>query len=85
MLFGGLSIEDAITYYFEKHDAVKRGDFELVKNLKQQYPQLFNEQVIQEIENFIRYLTMLQLNPDFQKRYKEFLRDKAREKFTVVE
>lgn len=84
MSFGNLTMEDAITFYFQKYDAIRRGDFALVKQLKEQCPDIFNEKIIHEIESFINYLTILQLNPDFQKRYEAFKRQKAKEKFKVI-
>lgn len=84
MLFGGLSIEEAITLYFQKLDAIKRGDFESTKQLKNQHPEIFNQQVVDEIERVIRYIGTLQLNPDFRRRYEAFRREKIKEKLTIV-
>ena len=81
---GDLSVADAIRLYFEKYDAIKRGDFALLAQLKNDHPVLFQEKALQEIQSIISYVVSLQKNRDFQKRYEMFCREKAKEKFTLI-
>ena len=84
MIFNELSVNDAIKLYFEKHDALRRGDFSTIKKLRQLYPQLFLASTDKEIEYVLNHVDMLKRNPEFQRQYVEFCKTKAKEKFTLI-
>lgn len=84
MVFGDLPINDAIILYFEKHDALNRGDFIKLKEMREQYPQLFLPQTEHEIQSLLNYIAKLRRDPAFQQRYKSFCKAKLKEKLTVI-
>lgn len=86
MVFGGLSVDDAIRLYFQKRDAIKRGDLATLREIKNNYPQLFNGPAEQEIIILLDYVTKLRQNPDFQKRYSDYCknREKAAKDFALI-
>jgi hypothetical protein len=84
MNFGNLPINEAIERYFEKNDALKRGDLATLQALKSTYPQLFESKTVQEIEIILDYIGALMQNPNFKRRYDSYCRDKVREKLTLI-
>lgn len=84
MLFGGLSMEDAIRLYFEKQDALKRGDLVALSKLRQTAPTLFHKKTEEDIKVILAYVTALQRLPDFKQRYADFLRQKTKNSLSVI-
>lgn len=75
-----MPINDAIELYYEKHDAIRRGDMEKLIVLKEKHPQIFDKENDVQIRNIIEYAQ------EFQKsdRYKELLRLEMKGKLSIV-
>jgi hypothetical protein len=84
MLFGGLLMEDAIRLYFEKRDAIYRGDLTKLNQLRKAHPNLFLAKTIEEIEAVLDYVASIQRHPDFKQRYADYLRNKQQRCIKVI-
>lgn len=79
-LLDEMSLNDAITLYYEKLNAVKNGDIQHLIILKRKYPDLF------EKENEAQILDVIQYAKEFQatRRYKELQREEIRKKLSII-
>lgn len=84
MLFGGLSLEDAIRLYFEKRAALLRGDLTKLNELRKAHPTLFLAKTTEDIETVLDYVSSIQRHPDFKQRYADFLRKKQQRCLKVI-
>lgn len=84
-MFGGLTIEEAVMAYFEKHDALRRRDLTKLRAIRQSHPAIFDHKVDAEVASFIHYIHAIEKSPDFQARYKALQKKKMRDKLTLVQ
>lgn len=84
MLFGGLSLEEAIRLYFEKRDALHRGDITKLNELRKAHPSLFVAKTTADIEIVLDYISSIQRLPDFKQRYADFRRNKQQHCLKVI-
>lgn len=84
MNFDDLPVDDAIKLFFEKNDAIKRGDFMLLQRLKTSHPQLFEQKTIAGIKSLLNYFEQLRANPDFQRRYDAFCKEKLKNSLIII-
>lgn len=75
-----MSVNDAITLYYEKHNAIRHSDMAKLRELKNQYPQLFDEQKDAEIRGLIQYAKSFQTSD----RYKELRKLDVKSKLKIV-
>lgn len=75
-----MSVNDAITWYYEKHHAMREGDITKLLELKNKCPEIFDKKKDAVIRDMIEYVK------EFQKtdRYKELSRQIVREKLSVI-
>ncbi len=75
-----MSVNDAITLYYEKHYAIQHGDMIKLRELKNKYPQLFDEQKDAEIRDLIQYAKAFQASH----RYRELRKLELKAKLKIV-
>jgi hypothetical protein len=76
----GMSTSDAIELYYEKHEALHRGDIKKLIALKNQCPELFIEENDKQIRELIEYAKKFQSS----EHYKELCRLELKEKLTLI-
>lgn len=79
-LLDEMSLNDAITLYYEKLNAIKTGDIQHLILLKRKYPGLFNK------ENEAQILDVIQYAKNFQatQHYKELKRQEIRKRLSII-
>ncbi|MFZ2314921.1 MAG: hypothetical protein WAW86_04580 [Gammaproteobacteria bacterium] len=79
-LLDEMSLNDAITLYYEKLNALKKGDIQHLILLRRKYPDLFNKEKEAQILDVIQYAK------DFQttQRYKELKRQDIRKRLSII-
>ncbi|MHB1221119.1 MAG: hypothetical protein ACYC0J_03915 [Gammaproteobacteria bacterium] len=79
-LLDKMSLNDAITLYYEKLNALKKGDIQHLILLRRKYPDLFNKEKEAQILDVIQYAK------DFQttQRYKELKRQDIRKRLSII-
>lgn len=75
-----MPLEEAIKLYYEKHHAIRQGDMTKLRELRQYCPEIFDNEKDAQIRNIIEYAKKFQKTD----RYKELLRLKMRERFSIV-
>jgi hypothetical protein len=75
-----IPIQDAIMFYFEKHHALRHGDMEKLRELKNKCPEIFDETNDAEIRSLIAYAKSFQASD----RYKQLCRLELKNKLQVI-
>lgn len=75
-----MPVNDVISFYYEKHQALKQGDMIKLLELKNKCPEIFDKQQDNKIRDMIEYVKIFQASD----RYKELSRLKLKEKLFVI-
>ncbi len=75
-----MSLNDAIMLYYEKHDALLKGNMKQLIELKNTCPDIFDKEKDSQIREMIDYAKAFQTTD----RYKELRRLCLKEKLTIV-
>ena len=75
-----MPINDAITFYYEKHHALREGNFTKLLELKNQCPEIFDKEKDKQIKDIIDYAKAFQASD----RYKELQKLQLKEQLSVI-
>jgi hypothetical protein len=75
-----MPVNDAITLYYEKHHALRMGDLTKLLEIKNKWPEIFDEKKDAEIRDMIDYAKEFQSSD----RYKELHRLEMKKKLSVI-
>lgn len=75
-----ISVHDAIMFYYEKHHALRYGDMEKLRELKNKCPEVFDKANDAQISSMIGYAKAFQTT----KRYKELCRLELKSRLLVI-
>lgn len=76
----GMSINEAIERYYEKHHALREGNLEKLRKLKARCPKIFDPAVDQKVGEIIEYVKLFQQT----NRYRKLSREVMLEKLFVI-
>lgn len=76
-----MPVNQAIELYYEKHDAMRKGDMQRLIALKKQHPGIFNKEMDKQVYDIIVYAKEFQSSA----RYKELRKMMLQEQITVIE
>jgi|GEM_PF-3360340 hypothetical protein len=75
-----MSVHDVIMFYYEKHHALRHGDMEKLRELKNRCPEIFDKANEAQIESMIAYAKAFQATD----RYKELCRLELKSKLLLI-
>lgn len=79
-LLDEMSVNDAITLYYEKHHAIRQGDMTKLLELKNKCPELFDKEKDEQLRDIIEYAKAFQDSD----RYKELRQMELKGKLSVI-
>lgn len=76
--FDTLPINEVIMLYYAKHHALREGNMEKLIELKNKYPDLFNQEKDQEIFEIIQYAKEFKKTPRYQELHQLLVKEKLK-------
>lgn len=79
-LLDEITINDAITLYYEKHHALRQGDMAKLIELRNKFPDIFIKENDIQIRDIIEYAKQFESSD----RYKELLKLEMKKKLAII-
>lgn len=76
-----MPLDQAIELYYLKHDALRKGNLEVLIQLKKEHPELFSKDMDKQIRDIIAYAKEFAASP----RYKELQKMLLEDQLNVIE
>lgn len=76
-----MPLDQAIELYYLKHDALRKGNLEVLIQLKKEHPELFSKDMDKQIRDIITYAKEFAASP----RYKELQKMLLEDQLNVIE